>query len=368
MRRRVAYLEVADRPAGPRPAPVDLGPGATRHAPPARAAGAHRSPPLRAAVALLLLASVVRAGAAGGPAELGGIERAPIVPAVVRTEGAVVVEAAQVVDAAWGGVFEHHPDGRGTAVVDRVHVVGLATESALAGRAVNALLVVDATRRAFGGPDAAWADVAPEVRILGAAEGEGLRTLQWDVEGYGLSLTSVGLDLAAQRRLAEAVWLPAGPSLLHGQPPGVHAGTLAELGLVVRDRMSGPASPAGSPLIGQSGGASIDGLLHRHGTDALLVSVVQDQLVDAELTRRALGPTVAVTVRGVTRITAAAALEHPGTAPTDRRIRGWSRLVLDHAGGVTVELSSDVLGVDELMGVAGELDLERLARTTVPLP
>jgi len=369
VRRRVAYLEVAERPAGAGPQPVDLGLDATRHVPPAPRSGARRGPPWGWVVAVALVGALaVRSVDLGGVPLPQAIERAPIAPAGVRTDDAVVIGAAQVVAPSWSGVFEHHPDVRDEAPVDRVHLLALATDSALAGRAANALLVVDATRRAFGGPDSSWSDVAPDVRILGAAEGDGLRTMQWDVEGYGLSLSTVGLELGEQQRLADAVWLPAGPSLLSGRAPGLAPGVLAELGMEVRERMSGPATPTGSPLIGQAGGASIDGLLHRQGRDALLVSVVQDQLVDAEMTRRALGPATAVTVRGVTRITAAAALAHPGTAPSDRRIRGWSRLVLDHAGDVTVELSSDVFDVDELMEVAGDLDLERLARTAVPQP
>lgn len=370
-RRRVTYLEVADwrpgtgggrtwvgldgstEPSGARPDPTG-GPRGRRW-------------PLAGVVVVVLLGWTVWSG--------GSLEDAPIPPepaapdggaAVHIAAGPVEIDTRSVAAEPWGGVFEHHPDARGDGVA-RVHVASLSTPSALPGRSANALLVIDATHRAFGGPDAGWAE-STDVRVLGLTIGDGLRTMQWDAGGYGIALTTIGLTMSDQRRLAAAVRLPAGPSLLHGQAPDLDPEVLDELGLVLRDLQSGPASAFGSPLIGQSGGASIEGQLHRVGSSTLLISVVEDQLVDAGRIRRALGPVAVVDVSGLARITAAAVLAHPGVPDVDRRVRGWTRLVLDHANGVTVELSSDVLRVDGLLDAAASIDLDRLARTAAPLP
>lgn len=280
-------------------------------------------------------------------------------PLAARTRP-IVVPTSSVVGDPWSGVFEHHPDARGADPVPRVHAV------TLAGPGGRALLVVDATRRAFGGPEHPT-DRPREPRLLGAHVGDGLRTLQWDAGGYGLSLTSVGLSEPAQHAVAGAVRLPDGASLQHGRPPALDEVALHDVGLAVTDVQGGPATAFGSPLIGQGGGASIEGQLHQGGRATLLVSVVQDQLADAAWIRRALGPRVAIDPGAVPGITAAAALDHGRASGADRRIRGWGRLVLDHAGGATIELSSDVLRPSELLQAARAMDLDRLVRTTAPL-
>lgn len=179
--------------------------------------------------------------------------------------------------------------------------------------------------------------------------------------GYGLSLTSVGLPPEHQQVVVDAVRLPPGPSLKHGRPLRFDEAALARLGRSVTERRSGTAIANGSPMIGQSGGGSIEGQLHRSGIDPVLVSVVQDQLVTAARVRRTLGAGVAVDLSELPGVTSAAALDH-GAAPTgERRIRGWARLILDHEVGVTIELSSDVLGPVQLAEVARAMDLGRLA-------
>ena len=176
-----------------------------------------------------------------------------------------------------------------------------------------------------------------------------------------------GLAPADQQAVADAVQLPDGPSLLHGRSPGLDGTVLREVGLAVVHTRNGPASAFGSPLIGQSGAASVEGQLHQDGGAALLVSVVQDQLADASWFRGALGPTVAIDAGTLPGIVTAAGLDHGPAPATDRRIRGQARLVLDHVDGATIELSSDVLRPAELLDAAGAMDLARLVRTTAPI-
>jgi len=275
--------------------------------------------------------------------------------------GVVVVASEDVVAAPWGGVFEHHPDARGTVSVPRVHVLSLEGASG-----VRALFVVDATRRAFGDPERAWQEGGDARRVLGSPEGAGVRTVQWDERGYGVSLTAVGLGLADQERLAAALRLPAGPALRHGRAPRVDEAAVERLGLRLTDLRSGPGTPVGSHLVGQTGGASVDGLVHRGDGGTVLVSVVEDQVASAGRVRRALAPAVDVPEGAVPGVSTAALLVHDGPPSADRRIRGWTRLLLDHPAGVTVELSSDALGGLELVGLARTLDLDRLARTVAP--
>jgi hypothetical protein len=292
----------------------------------------------------------------------GGPEAAPTpsTPHTVAQEpGPVSIATASVLSEPWGGVFEHHPDSREMVSVPRVHLASMAGDDA------RVLLVVDATRRAFGGAE--HSSPSGRARVLGAPDGRGLRTLQWDEGGYGLSLTSVGLTADVQRAVAGTVHLPPGPSLKHGRAPWFDDAALADLGLTVTERRSGTATAYGSPMIGQSGGASIEGQLHRSGADPVLVSVVQDQLVTAARVRRIMGAGADVDATDLSGIAGAAVLDH-GTAPaTGRRIRGWARLLLDHEVGVTIELSSDVLGPDGLAEVARSMDLGRLARTASPI-
>lgn len=315
--------------------------------------------PWGAGIAVLLVAVVAVELAS---TDDGGPEATPTpstTHAVAREPGPVSIATASVLSEPWGGVFEHHPDSREMVSVPRVHL------ASMAGDGARVLLVVDATRRAFGG--AQHTSPRSQTRVLGPPAGRGLRTLQWDEGGYGLSLTSVGLGPDAQQVLADAVRLPPGPSLQHGRAPWFEAASLADLGLSVTERRSGTATAYGSPMIGQSGGGSVEGQLHRAGADPVLVSVVQDQLVTAARVRRILGEAADVGAIQLPGVTGAAAIDH-GTAPeTGRRIRGWARLLLDHEVGVTIELSSDALGPDELAEVAASMDLGRLARTASPI-
>jgi hypothetical protein len=333
---------------------VGVAPVRTPPAPPRRKS---RWPWVAGVAALVVAVGAVELARSGD----GGPEAAPspsTTHAVARQRGPVPIATASVLSEPWGGVFEHHPDSRGMVAVPRVHL------ASLAGRDTRVLLVVDATRRAFGG--AQHASPSARIRVLGAPDGRGLRTVQWDDGGYGLSLTSVGLGPEAQRAVADAVRLPPGPSLQHGRAPWFDEEVLADLGLTVTERRSGTATAHGSPMIGQSGGGSIEGQLHRSGADPMLVSVVQDQLVTAARVRRTLGEDVAIDHLELPGIASAAALDH-GTAPaTGQRIRGWARLLLDHEVGVTIELSSDVVGPAQLAEVARSMDLGRLARTASP--
>ena len=375
-RRRVTYLEVADdgRPPGRPSALLDLDLDLAAR----RTTGRGLTPvrrerrPCPAWAAQLALVALVAAGgllaeATTSPDEEASAERArerrshlepepePVAPP--EPTGPVLVSTRSVVGEPWGGVFEHHPDARGVDRVPRVHVL------TLGGPAGRALLVVDATRRAFGGPEHPTVD-SRAYRTLGAEDGEGLRTLRWDAGGYGLSLTAVGLTAADQRAVAAAVRLPEGASLRHGRSPGLDGAVLQDVGLTVVQARGGPASAFGSPLIGQSGAASVEGQLHQAGRSALLVSVVQDQLVDASWVRGALGPTVAIDAGSLPGIAVAAGLDHGPATGGDRRIRGSARLVLDHVDGATIELSSDVLRPAELLDAAADIDLARLVRTT----
>lgn len=349
-------LEVDATPARPSwVGEVGAAPVRTPPAPPRR-----RSRwPWGAGVAALLIAVVAVELASRDD---GGPEAAPTPPTthtVAREPGPVSIATRSVLSEPWGGVFEHHPDSREMVSVPRVHLASMAGDDA------RVLLVVDATRRAFGGAE--HSSPSGRTRVLGAPDGRGLRTLQWDEGGYGISLISVGLAADAQRAVAGTVHLPPGPSLQHGRAPWFDDGALADLGLTVTERRSGTATAYGSPMIGQSGGGSVEGQLHRAGADPVLVSVVQDQLVTAARVRRILGEAADVGATELPGVTGAAALDH-GTAPeTGRRIRGWARLLLDHEVGVTIELSSDVLGPDELAEVAASMDLGRLARTASPI-
>lgn len=349
---------------GGTPVLVPLGPGAEQDAdgpgppePPRR--------PLRPPWWLLLAAGALALGAWLLRSDPPPADDLPELPSAVvpRPTGGrpVVVETATVVAAPWRGVFEHQPDGRGPVAVPRVHVLSLLAPGDPDRRA---LLVVDATRRAFAGPEGRREE--HRVRVLGDEGEVGVRTLQWDDGAYGMSLTAAGLSPLDHDRLRAALVLPEGPSLLHGRAPGMDAAPLADLGLELTHVLSRPASAYGSPLIGQSGGASIEGHLHQLGSRPLLVSVVQDQVASAGRVRRALGAHVAVDAGRVPGVVAAALLAHPGEAPAERRVRGWTRLLLDHPLGVTIELSSDDLGPDALVEAALALDLDRLARTAVP--
>lgn len=373
---RVTYQEAGDgRPGGsaagtllelevdrPPSRPAWVGePGAA----PVRTPPAPRRRPRRrwAAGALAVAAAAVALGAMSGgdPADDEPLAAPdpPVTHAVEARAGPVRIVTASIVSPPWSGVFEHHPDARGAVSVPRVHVVGFA------GPDARALLVVDATRRAFGGVQSGPAD-GPRERVLGDRHGRGLRTLQWDAGGYGLSLTSVGLRLADQRGVAGAVLLPPGPSLQHGRSPRVDEELLAGYGMAVTERRSGAATAFGSPLIGQTGGASIEGQLHQSGASPVLVSVVEDQLVGAAQLHRALGDQFGVDVAELPGISSAAVLDH-GSDPGRRgRIRGRVRLVLDHDAGVTIELSSDVVRPAALVEAARAMDLGRLARTASP--
>lgn len=363
MARCQVTFEEVDPGRSAHPVEVELGPPP----PPAWRGRAgvqeRRSHPSRTALVLAVLAvaawalwpSATRVD--GGPAE----EAAAQVRTPRPGAGVVAVAAGDVVDPPWRGVFEHHPDSRGMVSVPRVHVLSLAGPGA-----TRALLVVDATRRAFGDPERGWRDGEVPRRVLGAPDGAGVRTLQWDDRGYGVSLTTSGLSLADQERLAAALVLPEGPALVHGRAPALDDAALAGAGFVLTDLRSGPGTPVGSHLIGQTGGAAVDGLVHRGDGGTVLVSVVEDQVASAARVRRALAPRADLPVGSVPGATSAALVAHDGEAADDRRIRGWTRLLLDLAGGVTVELSSDVLGGTELVGVAHALDLAGLARTVAP--
>lgn len=371
---RVTYLEAADArplrgdagdlleldPDEPSARPSWLGEvgAAPVRTPPAPRRRRSRGPWLGGAVAALaVLAAVLARG--GGAGTAAPVPDPPVTYAVASEPGPVAIATDSVLDGPWSGVFEHHPDTRDVVSVPRVHLASLAGERA------RGLLVVDATRRAFGSPGRT--EAAQATRVLGAAGGRGLRTVQWDAGGYGLSLTTVGLSSQEQAALADAVRLPPGPSLQHGRAPSVDDAALAALGLTVTERRSGTATAYGSPMIGQSGGGSVEGQLHRAGADPVLVSVVQDQLVTAARVRRTLGVAVAAAPTGLPGVVATAAVDHgPPAGVVDRRIRGWARLVLDHETGVTIELSSDVLDSAELVQVARSMDLGRLARTAAP--
>lgn len=380
-RRRVTYLEVADerpRRPGAGGSVLDLGLAAPL-ARPARPPIRPQRPACPAWLAQLALVALLASGvvldrATTGPDEQAALDRAgerrrpevadPSEPAVVEPvavrSGPVLVPVRSVVDEPWSGVFDHHPDLRASEDVARVHVL---TAIGDGGRAV---LVVDATRRAFTGPEHP-VDLDRPPRVLGSALGTGVRTLQWDAGGYGLSLTTVGATAQAQHALAAAVRLPEGASLQDGRPPTLDADTLRQLDLAVTGLRGGSATSLGSPLIGQGGGAAIEGQLHRAGAETLLLSVVRDQLATAKVLRDGLGPTVAIDASSLHGITTAAALDHGPATALDRRIRGWARLVLDHEGGATIELSSDVLRPAELLDAARAMDLDRLVRTAAPL-
>jgi hypothetical protein len=368
VRRRVTYLEDAEA----RPMRVDAdgllvdldgspsGSPRRRPAPPRRACPA--CPPRLAQLGLVVLIAL---GAALAHVTEGPDERrsadAPDAGPVAARRGPVVVDTRSVAPEPWRGVFEHHPGSGAVDAVDRVHAL------ALGGPARSGLLVVDATRRTFGTATATGDAGLGEVRRFGEVGGAGLRTLQWDAGGYGISLTTVGLTDGEQHRLAGAVALPDGPSLVHGEPPELDGPVLAELGMEVTGARRGPASPWGSPLIGQSGGATIEGQLHQVGRHRVLVSVVDDQVVTAATIRDALGSPVRVEVPDIAGVGVAAVVAHLGAAPSDARVRGWTRLVLDHRLGLTIELSSDAFDARELLDLARSLDLERLARTVSPL-
>jgi hypothetical protein len=359
----VAYAPAGLLGGGP-PVLVALGPGSEQDA---DGSGAPRPPrrPVRPPWWLLVVAGVLALGAwLLRPDPSPAVDLPELPSAVVPRSGPgrpVVVETAAVVAAPWRGVFEHQPDARGSVAVPRVHVLSLA---GIDDPDRRALLVVDATRRAFAGPEGAREQ--HRVRVLGTEGEDGLRTLQWDDASYGMSLTAAGFSPGDHDRLRAALALPDGPSLVHGRAPSMDAALLAELGLELTHVHSRPGSAYGSPLIGQSGGASIEGHLHQLGSRPLLVSVVQDQVASAGRVRRAFGAHVAIDVGRVPGVVAAAVVAHPGEAPVERRVRGWTRLLLDHPLGVTIELSSDDLGADALVEAALALDLDRLARTAVP--
>lgn len=316
-----------------------------------------------ALVAGVVLLAAVRPGPVEPP------ERAvpdPDRAAVPRRSRPVIIDAATVAPPPWRGLFEHHPTVPGAAEVDRVHALTL-TGAPTVASPVHGLLVVDATRRAFFTPGAEAGGGAADVRVLGPGAGDGLRTLQWDAGGYGLSLTTRGLSATEQRQLAAGVRLPTGPSLLSGRAPRLDPDVADALGVRVGEVRSGPASPLGSHLIGQSGSAAIDGQIHQVGARRILVSVVQDQVVTAELVGEALGRTGLVDHAGIDGVSTAAVIAHAGDAPREGRIRGWTRLVLDHDRGVTIELVSDEVGAAGLLAAAVNMDLDRLARTLAPL-
>lgn len=364
-RRRVTYLEASDaRPAGDGAASlleleVEEPPAQPRWVEePVR-----RRPSWSAAGALAGLAAAVVTVALATDRDTVDEDPVaapdpPVSHLLESDPGPVRILTSSIVSDPWSGVFEHHPDARGEVSVPRVHLLGMA------GADARALLVVDATRRAFGG--VAGASAEGELRVLGDRDGRGLRTLQWDEGGYGLSLTSVGLSFADQRGVAGAVLLPPGPSLEHGRSPRIDLESLTGSGLVITHRRSRPAAAFGSPMIGQSGGTSIEGQLHRSGTSPLLVSVVEDQLVSAGRVRDALGEGVDVDLPELPGISEAVVLDHGVDPGPPGRIRGWTRLVLDHDAGVTIELSSDVVGPVELVEAAQAMDLGRLARTASP--
>ena len=370
-RHRVTYLEVADAlPRQPGAAAVldlDGRPPASRREAPRPVRIDRRACPAWLALAALvglIAGAVLLDRATTGPDERRADDRGRELPRsvavaepVVARAGPLTVPTRSIVAEPWNGVFEHHPDARGDQPPARVHVV------TLAGAGGRALLVVDATRRAFGGPEHP-VDVDRAARSLGS--GSGLVARQWDAGGFGLSLTTLGLDGPARDALAAAVRLPGGASLQDGRAPELDPAVVYGLGLAVTGRHSGSASAFGSPLIGQGGGASIEGQLHQAGRSSLLVSVVEDQLVDAASIRAALGPTVAIDAGALPGVEVAAALDHGPATAVDRRIRGWSRLVLDHVTGATIELSSDVLRPAELLDAARAMDLDRLARTVSP--
>lgn len=369
---RVTYLEAADvRPAGiaagdlleldvdappARPSWVGEVGAAPVRTPPAPERRRPRGPWMVGIVVVLVaVAAVELTGTDEGGSDAASTPSTT--HAVAREPGPVSIATGSVLAEPWGGVFEHHPDSRGMVSVPRVHL------ASLAGDGARALLVVDATRRAFGGP--AHESPSGQIRTLGPPDGRGLRTVQWDAGGYGLSLTSVGLGPEAQQAVVDAVRVPPGPSLQHGRAPSFDDVALEAVGLAVTERRSGTATAYGSPMIGQSGGGSIEGQLHRSGADPVLVSVVQDQLVTAARVRRTLGEGVAVDL-ALPGIASAAGIDHGPAPTTGRRIRGWGRLLLDHEAGVTIELSSDVLDPAQLADVAIAMDLDRLARTAAP--
>jgi len=358
-RRCVTYLEAGPAPRVSERTEVALGPPAEPAAPrPRRRRRRSPWPVLAGAAVVVLLVWSARPG--GDPAPLRSPEPTRPARTVLPAGDGAVPDASAVLPAAWTGELRRDPDGRGASPAPRVHALSVARPDASA----SALVVVDATRRAFpGAPRPAGPRERP-LRVLGPPDGTGLRTWQWDEAGYGISLTSVGLTPTEQRRVALALDVPGGPSLVSGRTPTFDLDVLDRAGLAVVEVLSGPASPSGGPLIGQPGGASIGAELFDAAGRTVLLNVVQAPVVTADAVRRALGaPADPPAVPGAI---ATVVLAHEGTAPEDVHVRGWARVLVDLPGPATVELSSDVVGADELLALARATDLGRLARAVGP--
>lgn len=358
-RRCVTYLDAGTAPRASERTEVALGPPAAaavrRPRPPRRRA----TWPVFAGVAVALLL-VWWARPADDPAPLRSPEPTRPARTVLSASDGTLPDASAVLPDAWTGELRRDPDARGASPASRVHALSVARPDATA----SALVVVDATRRAFPGAGRAAGSRDRPLRVLGPPDGTGLRTWQWDEAGYGISLTSVGLTPTEQRRVALALDVPGGPSLVSGRTPTFDLDVLDRAGLAVVEVLSGPASPSGGPLIGQPGGASIRGTLVDREGRTVLLNVVQAPVVTADAVRRALG--ASADPAGVPGAIVTVVLAHEGTAPEDVHVRGWARVLVDLPGPATVELSSDVVGADELLALARATELGRLARAVGP--
>jgi hypothetical protein len=277
-------------------------------------------------------------------------------------EPRVFITAAEVLGPPLRGTVNRYWAADGDDEVLRAHVITLGPVDDVGPGRAAAVLVVDATRRAKVLPgDGAARIGGVDVRVM--TDDEGSIVLEWDLDGWGLSLTSVGLDLDVALAVVAAVTAPAGDSLLSGRPPVVDRVDLEAAGLTVTDQRAAPASISGGPLVGQAGLDSVEAYVYRTVPEEPAGFVVTGSL-SPTLRARDLGNTLGPEVHVDTvweREGPAVGLELSTATPVAFRVTGTTRMIFDHPSGVTFWVASDQLSLRELAVAASAVDFERIA-------
>ena len=276
------------------------------------------------------------------------------------SEERVFVDASEVLASPLRGSVNRYWATADDQDVARAHVFALGPLDPVRG-GPEAVLVVDATRRAKVLP-------ASEVMTVGDAvvrvmdDDRGVRVLEWDLDGWGVSLTAVHLDLVAARRVVAAVAAPPGDSLLSGRSPLIDDDLLAEAGLVRTDSRSAPAAISGGPLVGQAGLDSVEAYAYRTVPEVPAGFVVTASIAPTVRAEdlAALGPLVQV-ITGWPTAGRAVGLELRTETPVAFRVTGTTRIVFDHPAGVTFWIASDQLTLPELLRAGDGVDFDRIA-------
>ena len=347
--------------------PVELGrPRPETPPPPPAPASGHRHRRGRTAVLALGASAVLAVASTAVLRSDGDRETAPVTEEPrfdpPSAEPRVFITADEVLAEPLRGTVNRYWAADGDEEIPRAHVVSLGVLDAQGPSDPAAVLVVDATRRAKVLPGRGATTIGDVVvRVMTGSDRSVV--LEWDLDGWGLSLTSVGLDVDTALRVVPAISAPDGDSLLSGRPPVIDRPALEATGLAITGTRGAPASISGGPLVGQAGLDSVEAYVYRTVPEVPAGFVVTGSL-SPTLRARDLGSTLGRDVHvdtPWTRDGPAVGLELRTTTPVAFRVTGTTRLIFDHPTGVTFWVASDQLSLRELAIAASGVDFDRIA-------